>query len=263
MFTLESNLPLNFLSLTLNMRKPWVRPSFKQILIDCSQEYLNTTDKGREKTRTAMISRVADEIRKTVEGTEDTLPEELEKVQLSLMNQSEIEADFSRLSAHGSETKPADMLKVMAERNLKTTHVVIRLQQNPGLQSPSAEAYTQNRFLRFKYDSPVEVKRFSVTMALPSKQSLTRYLRRRKQTVRSWLLNGTQRNFLKKSNASVYCAYALPDSIANTSHRNSKKVTSKVAEWTRYMEAKTGAVFFILGAYTDEDGGLCISRYGR
>jgi hypothetical protein len=27
------------------------------------------------------------------------------------------------------------------------------------------------------------------------------------------------------------------------------------------MRNKTGAVFFVVGAYTDEDGGLCIGRY--
>ena len=48
--------------------------------------------------------------------------------------------------------------------------------------------------------------------------------------------------------------------IAQYLRRNSRKVTTKVAQWTRYMENKTGAVFFILGAYTDEEGGLCIAR---
>ena len=40
----------------------------------------------------------------------------------------------------------------------------------------------------------------------------------------------------------------------------SKKIPSDVAEWTEYMRNKTGAVFFILGAYTDQDGKLCIAR---
>lgn len=46
-------------------------------------------------------------------------------------------------------------------------------------------------------------------------------------------------------------------------HRMSKKIPSDVAEWTEYMRNKTGAVFFVLGAYTDEDGKLCIARLAR
>jgi hypothetical protein len=62
------------------MGKPWVLPSFKQILIDSSNEYVNTTDKGRDKARTTLISRVAAEIRNTIDGTVQTVPTDLEKV---------------------------------------------------------------------------------------------------------------------------------------------------------------------------------------
>ena len=41
----------------------WVLPSFKQILIDASDEYVANTDKSKDKPRTALIARVADEIR--------------------------------------------------------------------------------------------------------------------------------------------------------------------------------------------------------
>jgi hypothetical protein len=37
-------------------------------------------------------------------------------------------------------------------------------------------------------------------------------------------------------------------------------MASEVGKWTSYMQNKTGGVFFVLGAYTDEDGGLCIAR---
>ena len=40
----------------------------------------------------------------------------------------------------------------------------------------------------------------------------------------------------------------------------SKKIPSDVAEWTEYMKNKTGAVFFIMAAYTNADGGLSIGR---
>ena len=78
LFTFVSQL----FTLTSTMGKTWVLPSFKNILIDSCQEYVNTTDKGKEKTRSTLIARVAGEVREVVEGTSDTVPDDLEKVQL-------------------------------------------------------------------------------------------------------------------------------------------------------------------------------------
>lgn len=64
------------------MGKTWVLRAFKQILIDSSEEYMNTTDKVKDKPRTALVTRVADEIRQVVDGTDTRLPDELEKVGL-------------------------------------------------------------------------------------------------------------------------------------------------------------------------------------
>lgn len=65
---------------TIEMGKTWVLPSFKQILIDSCQEFMNVTDKAKDKPRTALVTRVADQIRQAVNGTDATLPEDLEKV---------------------------------------------------------------------------------------------------------------------------------------------------------------------------------------
>jgi len=62
------------------MGKAWVLPSFKQILINASDEFVRSTDKGKNKARTALINRVAEEIREVVQDTTDKLPDDLEKV---------------------------------------------------------------------------------------------------------------------------------------------------------------------------------------
>ena len=48
--------------------------------------------------------------------------------------------------------------------------------------------------------------------------------------------------------------------LANTPVRYAKKIPADVSEWLEYMKTKSGAVFFVVGAYTDEDGGLSIAR---
>lgn len=50
-------------------------------------------------------------------------------------------------------------------------------------------------------------------------------------------------------------------SITYFVYRLSKKIPSDIAEWTNYMQSKTGAVFFILTAYNDEDGKLSFARF--
>ena len=62
------------------MGKAWVLPSFKQILINASDEFVRSTDKGKNKARTALINRVTEEIREVVQDTTDKLPDDLEKV---------------------------------------------------------------------------------------------------------------------------------------------------------------------------------------
>ena len=63
-----------------DMGKTWVLPSFKQILIDSCQEFMNVMDKAKDKPRTALVTRVADQICQAVNRTDATLPEDLEKV---------------------------------------------------------------------------------------------------------------------------------------------------------------------------------------
>ena len=59
---------------------------------------------------------------------------------------------------------------------------------------------------------------------------------------------------------SMYTAALKYHAGADVCPRYSKKIPSEVAEWTEYMRNKTGAVFFMMCAYTDEDGSLSIGR---
>jgi hypothetical protein len=63
------------------MGKPWVLPSFKNILVDAADEFISSTDKGKDKKRSALITRIAEEVRQATEETPDALPEDLEKVE--------------------------------------------------------------------------------------------------------------------------------------------------------------------------------------
>jgi hypothetical protein len=71
------------------MGRTWVLPAFKHILIEASQEFMDATDKAKGKPRTALVNRVADEIRHAVNGTDATLPDELEKVEFILPNHAD------------------------------------------------------------------------------------------------------------------------------------------------------------------------------
>ena len=57
----------------------WVQPSFKQTLLDNCDEYLNTTDRSNVKTRSKLITKVANDILATA-ADQAALPTDLEKV---------------------------------------------------------------------------------------------------------------------------------------------------------------------------------------
>jgi hypothetical protein len=98
------------------MGKPWVLPSFKQILIDSSVEYLTTSNKGKAKERTIFINRIVEEIHQAVVSTNDTLPDDLAKVHCSPTYSSHAGTHIISPSTHGSEMRPADSRMRMEKR---------------------------------------------------------------------------------------------------------------------------------------------------
>ena len=59
----------------------WVHPSFRQILMNNCDEFLKSSDRGAEKTRSKLITQVAQEITDIVKEQNDVqVPDDLEKV---------------------------------------------------------------------------------------------------------------------------------------------------------------------------------------
>ena len=59
----------------------WVLPSFKQTQLGACDEYMTTNDRGNDKTRSKLITRVAKDITDIVERNEgERVPDDLEKV---------------------------------------------------------------------------------------------------------------------------------------------------------------------------------------
>jgi hypothetical protein len=176
---------------------PWVLPSFKQILIDASDEYVANTDKSKDKPRTALIARVADDIRQAVDGTNDKLPDDLHKVRLILFHsyKSKSQRQCLRLSAHGSETRLPDTPREIAERNPKRIHVAIQPQSGHGVDCPSAEASIRTKSLNYNSVCPVEAKRTSLITNPLFPRSGASFPRRKRRTVKTWQKNGIQLSF--------------------------------------------------------------------
>ena len=58
----------------------WVKESFKQTLLNNCDEYLETTDRGTNKTRSKLITRVTQDIAAIALAKTEDLPDDLEKV---------------------------------------------------------------------------------------------------------------------------------------------------------------------------------------
>jgi hypothetical protein len=63
----------------------WVVPSFKDILVDSCDEYLDSSDRGNDKTRSALIARVTKDIADIADKERASVPNDLEKVIYSSM----------------------------------------------------------------------------------------------------------------------------------------------------------------------------------
>jgi hypothetical protein len=58
----------------------WAQGPFKKILLDSCDAYLESSDRGPDKTRSKLIKKVAEEITAISERTHEPLPDDLEKV---------------------------------------------------------------------------------------------------------------------------------------------------------------------------------------
>jgi hypothetical protein len=58
----------------------WAQPPFLQTLLDSCDAYLASSDRGSEKTRSKLITKVSEELTAISERTHEPLPDDLEKV---------------------------------------------------------------------------------------------------------------------------------------------------------------------------------------
>jgi len=142
------------LSVIATMGKNWVLPSFKNVLIDASQEFLDSTDKGKDKARTALITRIAGKIRQAVVQTGDPLPEELEKVCYIIQYSVATPPDWHSPSEHGFRTRPVDMTTTTQVGSPKRMPTVIIIRKSLGLQGLYADTFTRSELWRCRYAYP-------------------------------------------------------------------------------------------------------------
>jgi hypothetical protein len=58
----------------------WVLESFKHILVDSCDKYFNTSDHGNDKSRSKLITQVANDIAAIAQDKKQRVPNDLEKV---------------------------------------------------------------------------------------------------------------------------------------------------------------------------------------
>jgi len=62
----------------------WVLPSFKTTLLGNCDSYLESSDRGNDKTRSKLITQVTQEIATIAQANGEPVPDDLEKVHQSL-----------------------------------------------------------------------------------------------------------------------------------------------------------------------------------
>jgi hypothetical protein len=81
----------------------WVQPSFKQTLLDHCDEYLDTMDRGNDKSRSKLITKVA------IAADQAALPTNLEKVLNQKLSYSYLLINCFSVSVTGLQTMLLEM----------------------------------------------------------------------------------------------------------------------------------------------------------
>jgi len=89
----------------------WVLESFKHILVDSCDEYFDTNDRGNDKSRSKLITRVANDIAAIAQDKKEHVPDDLEKVNVYLLPTLNINVNISSVSAYGLVTMRVVMPK--------------------------------------------------------------------------------------------------------------------------------------------------------
>lgn len=168
---------------------------------------MNTSDKAKDKPRTALVARVADQIRQLVDGTEERLPDELEKVKYILLHSWRPLSDCIRLSAHGLAMRPPALQPDSPEKSPKRIHVAIQLPSGPGQQRVSAENSMLKWSPRYKRACQVERRSFWLSTPLPWVKCSQRFPRKKRSGASNWRMSGIRRNFPKRFSVGMRGAF--------------------------------------------------------
>jgi hypothetical protein len=70
----------HFCSIIMSPYSRWVQQSFKNILVNACDEYVESTDHGNDKTHSKVIACILKDITNIAEQNSEKLPDDLEKV---------------------------------------------------------------------------------------------------------------------------------------------------------------------------------------
>ena len=73
---------VQILPLTMAPYACWVLPSFREILVGACDEYLESNDRGTNKKRSKLITRIAKDLTDIAQEKGEQLPDDLEKVMM-------------------------------------------------------------------------------------------------------------------------------------------------------------------------------------
>lgn len=138
----------------------WVQQSFKQTLLDHCDEYLNTTNRGNGKSRSKLITNVANDIL-AVAADKAALPTDLEKVLNQKLFYSYLLISLFSVSVTGLQTMLLEMQRRRDPEGRGRIHEAIQHQQGHGWPSWSVAISCRRRCPRSRNCFPEAEKKIS------------------------------------------------------------------------------------------------------
>ena len=163
----------------------WVLESFKHILVDSCDEYFDTNDRGNDKSRSKLITRVANDIAAIAQDKNQRVPDDLEKVTFYLSPTLNINVNICSVSAYGLVTMREVMPRNRGRKSQRSTPVAIQHHQRRGRLSLFLVISLQNAFPTSNGSFPTTVTKKSENIVPLWRMFLTNLPKRKSSDVRT------------------------------------------------------------------------------
>ncbi|KIM73061.1 hypothetical protein PILCRDRAFT_15545 [Piloderma croceum F 1598] len=205
----------------------WVLESFRHVLVDHCDEYFDTSDRGNDKSRSKLITRVANHIAAIAQAKQQHVPDDLEKcVRIWFSNYAGGNAKEPRTEKSKVDTRGHPTSSKMWTAKSVSAHIFAE--------------WISTKQRKLSNDGKKDIRKYRPTLAKVFNKLTEAEVKQCEDLAVEWNTK------------------PLPDEMQCKLLKN---ILTEVTEFLKFMKSQAGAVFIAFAAYTNEDSEQTYARY--